>query len=75
MYAAEKLENFRWISKIVATYSPYTLTDSDLAPVSLHGELAEIGKSPNPTHLAGYLVLPLCRSIRGNRVRCQERSY
>jgi hypothetical protein len=46
MYAAEKLDNFRWISKIVATYSPYTLTDADLAPDSLHQELAEIGKSP-----------------------------
>ena len=46
MYATEKLDNFRWISKLVATYSPYTLTDADLAPDSLHQELAEIGKSP-----------------------------
>ena len=52
MYAAEKLDNFRWISKIVATYSSYTLTDADLASESLHQELAEIGKSP---------ILPPCR--------------
>jgi len=46
MYATEKLDNFRWISKLVATYSPYTLTDADLAPDSLHQELAEIGRFP-----------------------------
>jgi len=46
MYATEKLENFRWISKIVATYSPYTLTGADLAPGALHQDLAEIGKFP-----------------------------
>ncbi|KAF8155574.1 Alpha/Beta hydrolase protein [Crassisporium funariophilum] len=44
MYASEKLENFRWISKIVATYSTYTLTDADFAPESLYQELAELGQ-------------------------------
>ncbi|KAF9568263.1 alpha/beta-hydrolase [Agrocybe pediades] len=44
MYASEKLENFRWISKLVATYSPYTLTDADLVPESLYLELAELGQ-------------------------------
>ncbi|PPQ84900.1 hypothetical protein CVT25_004568 [Psilocybe cyanescens] len=44
MYASEKLENFRWISKIVATYSSYTLTEADLAPESLYLELAELGQ-------------------------------
>lgn len=43
MYAAEKEENFRWISKIVATYSPYTLTAADLVSSELYQELAEIG--------------------------------
>uniref|UniRef100_A0A8H7XZ06 Fungal lipase-type domain-containing protein n=1 Tax=Psilocybe cubensis TaxID=181762 RepID=A0A8H7XZ06_PSICU len=44
MYASEKAENFRWISKIVATYSSYTLTEADLAPESLYLELAELGE-------------------------------
>ncbi len=44
MYAAEKLNNFRWISKLVATYSDYTLTSVDLVPEALHQELAELGE-------------------------------
>ena len=44
MYAAEKLDNFRWISKIVASYSSYTLTAADRAPVSLYHTLSDIGK-------------------------------
>lgn len=43
MYASEKLFNFRWISKIVATYSPYILTDADLVPENIYQELAELG--------------------------------
>ncbi|KAF8815114.1 alpha/beta-hydrolase [Phlegmacium glaucopus] len=44
MYATEKLDNFRWISKVVATFSPYTLTIADRAPVSLHQTLADLGQ-------------------------------
>lgn len=44
MYASEKLVNFRWISKILATYSPHTLTASDLASLELYTTLAELGK-------------------------------
>jgi hypothetical protein len=44
MYAAEKAVNFRWISKILATQSPYTLKAADLASVDLHTELADVGK-------------------------------
>ncbi|KAF8148495.1 Alpha/Beta hydrolase protein [Pholiota molesta] len=44
MYASEKLFNFRWISKIVATYSPYVLTDADLVPENIYQELAELGQ-------------------------------
>jgi len=44
MYAAEKLNNFRWISKLVATYSNYTLTSVDLVPEALYQELAELGE-------------------------------
>jgi len=44
MYAVEKLDNFRWISKIIATYSPYTLTTADRAPVSLYQTLADLGE-------------------------------
>lgn len=43
MYASEKLINFRWIAKVTATYSNYTLTDKDLADDNLFLELAEIG--------------------------------
>ena len=43
MYATEKLENFRWISKLMATYSNYTLTSIDLVPNALYQELAELG--------------------------------
>ncbi|KAF5310571.1 hypothetical protein D9619_008193 [Psilocybe cf. subviscida] len=55
MYAAEKEENFRWISKIVATYSPYTLTDVDLISSELYQELAEIGQFAE----IAYTTLPI----------------
>jgi hypothetical protein len=45
MYAAEKLENFRWISKLVATYSSYILSGDDLASSEVCKELAELGMS------------------------------
>ena len=45
MYAAEKLENFRWISKLLATYSDHILSSIDLAPDELYKELAELGES------------------------------
>ncbi|THV04776.1 alpha/beta-hydrolase [Dendrothele bispora CBS 962.96] len=44
MYASEKFTNFRWIAKILATYSPCTLTSADLASETLDLELAEIGQ-------------------------------
>ncbi|TFK38028.1 Alpha/Beta hydrolase protein [Crucibulum laeve] len=44
MYAAEKAQNFRWISKLLATYSTYTLSDKDLTPVELGVELSKIGQ-------------------------------
>ncbi|KAJ7468086.1 Alpha/Beta hydrolase protein [Mycena latifolia] len=56
MYASEKLMNFRWISKVMATYSPYTLSSVDLAPVDIQNDLSEIGQfaevaySVFPTH-------------------------
>ena len=43
MYASEQITNFRWISKMFATYSPHTLSDEDLAPENLYEELAEFG--------------------------------
>ncbi|KAF5368819.1 hypothetical protein D9758_002967 [Tetrapyrgos nigripes] len=55
MYASEKLMNFRWISKILATYSSYTLTSADLASMELDLELAEIGQF---TELS-YTTLPI----------------
>ncbi|KAF9010231.1 Alpha/Beta hydrolase protein [Cyathus striatus] len=44
MYTAEKLDNFRWISKLLASYSPYTLTDADIVSPELDAELAELGQ-------------------------------
>lgn len=36
--------NFRWISRITATYSPYTLTHADIASADLALELSELGQ-------------------------------
>ncbi|KAJ6614607.1 Alpha/Beta hydrolase protein [Mycena sp. CBHHK59/15] len=44
MYASEKLTNFRWISKILATYSPYTLSSKDFAPAEVQEYLADMGQ-------------------------------
>ncbi|KAJ6582923.1 Alpha/Beta hydrolase protein [Mycena vulgaris] len=44
MYASEKLMNFRWISKILATYAPYTLSSTDFAPADIQYYLSEIGQ-------------------------------
>ncbi|KAJ7741931.1 Alpha/Beta hydrolase protein [Mycena maculata] len=44
MYASEKLMNFRWISKILASYSPHTLTSHDFAPTEVQSYLSEIGQ-------------------------------
>ncbi|KAK7047280.1 hypothetical protein VNI00_006511 [Paramarasmius palmivorus] len=55
MYASEKATNFRWISKIMASYSPHVLTSSDVAPVNIQSELAEIGQF---TELA-YSTVPI----------------
>lgn len=53
MYSSEKLMNFRWISKIMATYSPYTLSSADFASMEVQEYLADIGmclKKPNISH-------------------------
>ncbi|KAI3613087.1 putative triacylglycerol lipase [Moniliophthora roreri] len=55
MYASEKLMNFRWISKVLASYSPRALTSADIAPANLQVELAEIGQF---TELA-YSTVPI----------------
>ncbi|KAJ7143303.1 Alpha/Beta hydrolase protein [Mycena crocata] len=44
MYASEKLMNFRWISKILATYSPHILSSQDFAPAEVQNYLSEIGQ-------------------------------
>ncbi|KIK06409.1 hypothetical protein K443DRAFT_674392 [Laccaria amethystina LaAM-08-1] len=44
MYAAETTQNFRWISQLVATYSPHTLTSADRLPPELELWIAEIGQ-------------------------------
>ncbi|KAL0579010.1 NineTeen Complex (NTC) component [Marasmius crinis-equi] len=55
MYASEKLMNFRWISKTLASCSPRVLTGADEAPLHLQTELAEIGQF---TELA-YSTIPV----------------
>jgi len=61
MYAAEKLENFRWISKLVASYSPYVLSKADFAPGGVTEEIAELGKLPWHCGLLLNLRRPVCR--------------
>ncbi|KIK56416.1 hypothetical protein GYMLUDRAFT_47174 [Collybiopsis luxurians FD-317 M1] len=55
-YAAEKLTNFRWVAKVLATHSSYTLTPKDLADERLFSELAELGQF---TELANTNVVPV----------------
>ena len=43
MYKAEQLDNFRWISRIVASYSPVSLKASDRVPPELCKEMSDIG--------------------------------
>lgn len=65
MYAAEKLENFRWISKLVATYSSYTLTRADLVDDEICKEVAELGEFTfTPLrHMANlFPPRPICRN-------------
>jgi hypothetical protein len=44
IYTLEKLDNFRWISKLLARTSPYTLSSTDLADPALQDELTDIGQ-------------------------------
>jgi hypothetical protein len=50
VYASEKMENFRWASRIFGTHSSHTLTSTDLAPIELQEELAEIGQFAELAH-------------------------
>lgn len=43
MYRSEKLMNFRWVARILASYSSYVLSARDQAGEDLFSELAEIG--------------------------------
>lgn len=51
MYAAEKLMNFRWIAKTVATTSPYVLQAQDMVPQEIVEELSLLGASSFPLPL------------------------
>ncbi|KAJ3567672.1 hypothetical protein NP233_g6210 [Leucocoprinus birnbaumii] len=55
MYTAEKLENFRWISKLVATYSGYELTEKDIVDEEICQWLREVGQFAEVV----YAVIPL----------------
>jgi len=44
LYASEKLENFRWVSKLVATYSKYKVSEEDLVCEDLCQWLREVGQ-------------------------------
>ncbi|KAJ7143817.1 Alpha/Beta hydrolase protein [Mycena epipterygia] len=54
MYASEKTMNFRWISKILATYSPYTLSSTDFAPAEVQDYISEIGQFAE----VAYSIIP-----------------
>jgi hypothetical protein len=55
MYSQERMLNFRWISRITATYSPHTLTRADFASLDLAVELSELGQFADIT----YSSLPI----------------
>lgn len=44
MYESERLLNFRWIAKLCATHSSYTLSSQDIVPLGVHLELAALGQ-------------------------------
>ncbi|KAJ3535613.1 hypothetical protein NMY22_g6405 [Coprinellus aureogranulatus] len=44
MYKSERLDNFRWISRIVASYSKVQLKDADRVPKELCEQLSDIGQ-------------------------------
>ncbi|EAU89653.2 hypothetical protein CC1G_02542 [Coprinopsis cinerea okayama7 len=44
MYAAERLDNFRWISKLLAAHSPQVLNDTHLVQTHIKEEIEEIGQ-------------------------------
>jgi hypothetical protein len=50
MYASETSENFRWVSKLLASRSRRTLTVSDLTSVELQQELSEFGQFAEIAH-------------------------
>ncbi len=50
LYALEKSENFRWVSKIFSKPSQYILTTVDLASVDLQLDLSEIGQFAELSH-------------------------
>ncbi|KAG6850093.1 hypothetical protein H0H93_001226 [Arthromyces matolae] len=58
MYALEKLENFRWISKILATRSPVVLTEENRASPTVELQLAEIGEFWQFAELV-FSIIPL----------------
>lgn len=47
MYKSERLDNFRWISRIVASPSNVQLKGTDRVPPELCEELSNIGQSPS----------------------------
>ncbi|KAJ7634587.1 Alpha/Beta hydrolase protein [Roridomyces roridus] len=55
MYASEKLMNFRWIAKVMATYSPYTLSPADFAPAEVQQYISSIGQFAE----VAYSVMPV----------------
>lgn len=54
MYSQERMMNFRFIARITATYSTYTLTAKDLAPQTISMELSDLGQFAE----AAYSTLP-----------------
>jgi len=42
--------NFRWISRVMATYSPHTLSHTDVASADISFELSELGQFAETAH-------------------------
>src|SRR6266550_8677187 len=64
MYASEKLDNFRWVAKLLAKYSEAELCDDDLVSETTSREVAEYGTSPriSPSTNGAEITRPICRS-------------
>ena len=74
LYAAEKLQNFRWIYKILAKRSKHILTAADEVSKGISVELDELGAHISSRQFSG---LSVCwyRAIRRSCLQWPHRHY